>query len=37
MKGTAILFHDDLTVTFLENIDLEIWKKTDKMDNGNSL
>ena len=33
MKGTAILFHDDLTVTFLENIDLEIWKKTDKMDN----
>ncbi|MEK4651364.1 hypothetical protein [Niallia sp. FSL W8-0954] len=33
MKGTAILFHEDLTVTFLENIDLEIWKNTDKMDN----
>lgn len=34
MKGTAILFHDDLTVTFLENIDLDTWKKTAKTENG---
>ncbi|MFP3722997.1 hypothetical protein, partial [Niallia circulans] len=37
MKGTAILFHDDLTVTFLENVDLDTWKKKDKMDNGKLL
>ncbi|EOR26905.1 hypothetical protein KGR20_04085 [Cytobacillus oceanisediminis] len=30
MKGTAILFHDDLSVTFLENIDLDTWKKSDE-------
>jgi len=30
MKGTAILFHEDLSVTFLENIDLEAWKKHEE-------
>ncbi len=32
MKGTAILFHDDLTVTFLENIDLTAWKQLEEAD-----
>lgn len=35
MKGTAILFHDDLTVTFLENVDLDTWKKQIKWTMGN--
>ncbi|WP_400246961.1 hypothetical protein AB3U99_08985 [Niallia sp. JL1B1071] len=33
MKGTAILFHEDLSVTFLENFDLEAWKKLEETDN----
>ncbi|WP_312096911.1 hypothetical protein [Niallia sp.] len=33
MKGTAILFHDDLSVTFLENIDLAAWKELEDTDN----
>lgn len=32
MKGTAILFHDDLSVTFLENVDLTIWKQLEETD-----
>ncbi|HEO8420785.1 hypothetical protein [Niallia sp. FSL W8-0635] len=35
MKGTAILFHDDLSVTFLENVDLAAWKELEKTDNTN--
>lgn len=27
MKGTAILFHDDLSVTFFENVDPKTWGK----------
>lgn len=33
MKGTAILFHNDLSVTFLENIDLAAWKELEETDN----
>jgi hypothetical protein len=32
MKGTAILFHDDLSVTFLENVDLAAWKQLEETD-----
>lgn len=35
MKGTAILFHDDLSVTFLENVDLAAWRELEETDNTN--
>lgn len=35
MKGTAILFHDDLSVTFLENVDLAAWKELEETDHTN--